>query len=235
MSLRKTMGSPKHIKEQIKKFKEELAPASLLAVTKYSKNEDLIHAYEVGQRDFGESRVQELALKAQKLEEMGHIGIHWHFIGHLQTNKVNRLLKTPGLSFIHSVDSLKLLETLYKKQDLFEGDRLNFFLEIKTTDEEEKSGILDGQQLVECIRLIQDRSDSVLNFYGLMTMGAIRTENFNEDARTSFKKLREIRDRIQNNYNFHDLKLSMGMSSDYQMALDEGTDWVRIGSAIFKD
>ena len=93
------MGSPKHIKEQIKKFKEELAPASLLAVTKYSKNEDLIHAYEVGQRDFGESRVQELALKAQKLVEMGHIGINWHFIGHLQTNKVNRLLKTPPLFY----------------------------------------------------------------------------------------------------------------------------------------
>lgn len=228
------MGNRKHIQEQIHKFTEGLAPAKLLAVTKYSKNEDLIHAYEAGQRDFGESRVQELAAKAEELQE-DYQGIQWHFIGHLQSNKMNRLLKTPGLSFIHSIDSMKLLETLYKKQEQFEGSKLNFFLEVKTTDEEEKGGIPDYAQLCDCVKFIQDQGKSVLNFYGLMTMGPIRTDNFEDGARSSFKKLRETRDQIQADFGLSELRLSMGMSSDYQFALDEGTDWVRIGSAIFKE
>ncbi len=234
MSLPKTMGNKKEIQNQINHFIEELAPARLLAVSKYSDLEDIIHAYDAGQRDFGESRVQDLKSKAEELSQRGYEDIRWHFIGHIQSNKFNRLLKIPGLKYIHSIDSFKVLEELFKKEDHFEGDYLRFFLEFKTTGEEEKAGITSYDELAKCTNFILNHPQSNFIFNGLMTMGPIRTENFEEDARRSFRKLRKTRDQLMDDFDLPRLKLSMGMSSDYKFALEEKTDWVRIGSSIFK-
>jgi len=232
---RQKMSKSDYIQSQIKHFESELRPAKLLAVTKYSDIEDLISAYEVGQKDFGESRVQALSERANQLVNKGISDINWHFIGHLQSNKINKLLKVPNLLYIHSIDSFKTLETLYKKEDLFEGKSLNFFLEYKTTEEEEKAGLATLDELKKCVDFIQKQKSSKFKLVGLMTMGPIRTETFEEDARRSFRLLRETRDLIHTDFGLSGLQLSMGMSSDYLFALKEGTDWVRIGSAIFKD
>ncbi|TNF04268.1 MAG: YggS family pyridoxal phosphate-dependent enzyme [Deltaproteobacteria bacterium] len=229
------MGNKKEIQKQILHFKQELSPARLLAVTKYSELEDLISAYEAGQRDFGESRIQDLKAKAEELSSRGYLDIRWHFIGHIQSNKFNRLLKIPGLTYIHSIDSFKILEDLYKKEDHFEGQYLRFFLEFKTTDEDEKGGIDSYDELAKCTNFILNHPQSKFIFHGLMTMGPIRTENFEEDAIKSFKKLRKTRDQLKADFDLPKLKLSMGMSSDYKFALKEGSDWVRIGSSIFKE
>lgn len=231
----KTMSKSVHIKSKINHFKSELTPANLLAVTKYSEIEDVISSYKAGQKDFGESRVQSLSERANALISEGITDIKWHFIGHLQTNKINKLLKVPNLLYIHSIDSLKVLEALYKKEELFQGENLNFFLEFKTTKEEEKGGLATYDELKKCVEFIKEQKCAKFKFIGLMTMGPIRTETFEEDARQSFKTLRETRDLIQADFGLSGLQLSMGMSSDYSYALEEGTDWVRIGSAIFKD
>ena len=210
-----------------------LGNSSLVAVTKYSPVDDIRYAYEWGQRDFGENRVQDLEEKAQSFQKLD-LGPRWHFIGKLQSNKINQLFKIPNLFAIHSVDSLKLLQKLYQKESQFEGDSLMFFLQIKTSDEEEKSGFESKEEIYEALSFIEKRSDSKLRFFGLMTMGKVRTTEFEKDATKCFEKLKRLRDDINNNFTFPSLKLSMGMSQDYTIAVSLQSDFVRIGSMIFK-
>lgn len=223
------------LRENLEQIKKNLHQATLIAVSKFKPIDDLIAAYEAGQRDFGENRVQELKDKSLYFETHGFKDIRWHFIGHLQTNKVNSLLKTPNLAYIHSVDSLNLLQELYKKEALLQGRKVQFLLEIKTSDEEEKEGIESEEELLEIMGLIQARKQSALMFAGLMTMGKIRTDHLLNDARLCFQKLKLKREALEKNYGFSSLKLSMGMSQDWPVAVEEGADFIRVGSAIFGD
>lgn len=227
------MNRKKLITQNIKEFTQKVYPAHLLAVSKYSSVEDISFAYGAGQRDFGESRVQDLKDKSEELFLAGCKSIRWHFIGHIQTNKLNRLLKIRGLRYIHSIDSMNLLESLYERIDHFEGEKLSFFLQVKTTDEEEKGGFSNYDEIGGAVNYIFNHENQRLNFHGLMTMGAIRTEDFEESARASFKNLVEIKRQLQKDFELKPLKLSMGMSSDYKLALEYGSDWVRIGSLLF--
>lgn len=227
------MPKSQTIRNNLERIKAEAGKCTLVAVTKYYPVDDVFMAYEAGHRDFGESRVQDLKKKSDELVQKGYNDVNWHFIGHLQTNKVNTLLKIPHLKYIHSVDSVKLLETLYSKSDLILSDKIDYFLQLKTTDEEEKHGIDGDHELADCLEFILDTKNSKFNFLGLMTIGKIRTEDFEQDARESFTKLKKYRMLIEKNYGMKNLKLSMGMSDDYKIALDEGSDFIRLGSILF--
>lgn len=214
----------------LRDLKTELGSSTLVAVSKYSPVEDVIDAYSCGQIDFGENRVSELRAKADAFSQKELNFVRWHFIGTLQTNKVKDLLKIQNLTAIHSVGSLKLVFELLKYESLFEGEELKLFFQLNTSHEEEKSGFEHLDDLKEAIELIESQKDSKLKAFGLMTMGAIRTENFEAAAIVSFRELKQAREKLSR----PELKLSMGMSQDYKIALSEGADFVRIGSLIFK-
>ncbi|MBC7428624.1 MAG: YggS family pyridoxal phosphate-dependent enzyme [Bacteriovorax sp.] len=218
---------------RLRDLKVELAHATLVAVSKYSPIEDVIEAYKCGQIDFGENRVSELKTKADIFQEKNFSNVRWHFIGVLQTNKVKDLLKTPNLWAIHSVSSKKIVEELIKRESEFTGIELKLFFQFNTSHEAEKTGFETIEELQESIELIRSLKNSKLKLFGLMTMGAIRTDNVLTDAVKCFQKLKIIRALLVKNYNL-ELKLSMGMSGDYKEALEEGADFVRIGSLIFK-
>jgi pyridoxal phosphate enzyme (YggS family) len=213
---------------------EKAANAVLVAVSKYSSVEDVLLAYSLGQMDFGENRVADLEAKAQSFKLAHKENVRWHFIGTLQTNKVRDLLRVPNLHSIHSVSSLKLLEEIIKRESEFQGSELKLFFQLNTSHEEEKSGFETVLEVIGAMELLLAQKDSKLRCYGLMTMGSIRSTDFEGAAKESFHQLKEARDLILKQLNLHDLKLSMGMSQDYKIALSEGADYVRVGSLIFK-
>lgn len=185
-----------------------------------------------GQKAFGENKVKELKTKAGFFKENNYKDVQWHFIGHLQSNKVKDLLKIPNLFAIHSIDSIKLLQEVIHEQKLLKGAELKLFLQVNTSHEAEKSGFETLVEVLEAVKLLE--GNSVLKFCGLMTMGTIRTENFETEAKRCFMELQIMKDKIQKKEGLSDLKLSMGMSQDYAIAVNEGADYVRIGTAIFK-
>lgn len=166
--------------------------------------------------------MQELADKASELQRICP-EIRWHFIGSLQSNKINNLLKVPNLVSIHSIDSIKLLNKLLNKKI---DTKVGVFLQVNTSGEMEKSGFEDFSQLQSAVESMKSEC-----FYlqGLMTIGKIRTDNFENDAKACFLRLNEYKDRL----NIDNLELSMGMSSDYKIAIAMGSNWIRIGSGIF--
>jgi len=228
------MSTKTRIAKNIRELKAECKQAILVAVTKYSPLEDVLLAFDAGVSDFGENRTSDLMEKAQAFHERNLSKVRWHFIGHLQSNKVKELYKIPNLFAVHSVDSIRLLEEMYKREGEFKGRELKIFLQVKTSEEAEKSGFETLEELSEAIELMNTKRDSKLKLHGLMTMGAIRTENFEVDARKSFQSLKRVRDSLREKFQLPDLKLSMGMSQDYQIALSEGADYIRVGSLIFK-
>lgn len=215
-----------NICENIELIRSELNPnTKLIAVSKTKPSSLIREAYNCGQRDFGENKVQELLEKSIELKDLTEI--RWHFIGNLQSNKVNQLLKVQNLYSIHSIDSTKLLRKILSKRLT---SKIKLFLQINTSEELEKNGYDFGDSLGEDIKLILD--SECFEFIGLMTIGKIRSENFEDDARLCFRKLSDKRKKLDSNYNLN-LELSMGMSSDYLIALDYDTNWVRIGSKVF--
>jgi len=222
------------LQDRLEKIQQELKDTALVVVTKYVNFDKVLNCYNMGVRDFGESRLQDLQEKARLLAEKNIHDHRWHFIGHLQSNKINSLLKIKNLYLIHSVDSLKLLQELLKKSHLLEHP-VGLLLEVNTSGEKEKSGFGDYLGLQETVEYFIQQKNSSWRFRGLMTMGRIRTDNFKEDARECFQKLKEYRQKLQEEFHLSDLKLSMGMSQDYSIALEEGADYVRLGSAIFED
>lgn len=222
------------IESRLKKLKTELKKVELIAVSKYSEIEDVVMAYECGQLSFGENRVSDLELKAEHFKSNHLKNVKWHFIGHLQSNKVRDLLKIPGLYAIHSVDSIRLLEELLKKEHEFKGPELKIFFQVNTSHENEKSGFESMEELKNAVQLLISRTDSKLKLEGLMTMGAIRTDDIKASAIKSFRDLKAIKEQLSTSFAQAHLKLSMGMSGDYKEALSEGADYIRIGSLIFK-
>ena len=199
--------------------------AKLIAVTKTKPASDIELAYQCGQRIFGENKVQELLDKANLLQLEN---IQWHFIGHLQSNKINMLLKVPNLKSIHSIDSIKLLNKLLSKSP---GKSIGVFLQVNTSDEDEKSGFTSIDEIIQGIDLLEGSND--FYFQGLMTIGKIRTENFEQDALHCFKQLVDLKHDLSQKASNHGIELSMGMSNDYPIALKSGANWIRVGSSIF--
>lgn len=229
------MIKKEELEARLNTIKNDLNGAVLVAVSKYSPVEDVALAYSLGQMDFGENRVTDLAAKAGSFQFNQRQNVRWHFIGTLQTNKVKELMKIPNLWAIHSVSSKKLLEEILRREGEFHGPELNLFFQLNTSKEEEKSGFDTVEEIAEAIELLQAKKKSNLVCYGLMTMGSIREENFEEAAKKSFSELKAAREYLAEKLKLPNLKLSMGMSQDYKIALEEGADFIRVGSMIFKE
>lgn len=199
--------------------------AVLVAVSKTKPIEDILALYELGHRDFGENYVQELVEKQQQLPG----DIRWHFIGHLQTNKVKYL--APFVHLIHGVDSLKLADEI-NKQGKKNGRVLDILFQIHIAVEETKFGF-DESELKEAIQLLEKDSLSNTRIRGLMGMAS-----FTNDQKlilNEFRSLKNLFDQFKHSTTsqIEFDTLSMGMSSDYQQALEEGSTMIRVGSLIF--
>jgi PLP dependent protein len=214
---------------QLASITDQLGPAHLLIACKGRSLEDIETYYRLGHRDFGENKVQELETKAQALRERCP-ELRWHMIGHLQSNKINHLFRVPGLVAIHSVHDRHLLDKLLASQDKLEH-ALNLFLQVNTSHELEKSGFETYTELEMAAQIL--RGNSKLKLAGLMTMGTIRTQNFEAEARRCFEELRAFKEKLETDLG-SPLQLSMGMSQDYYWALQEKTDWIRLGTVMFE-
>jgi pyridoxal phosphate enzyme (YggS family) len=207
--------------DNYRRIKEEAGRyhASITAVSKKKSVEDIIELIRAGQEVFGENYVQELVTKQKELPPA-----KWHFIGHLQSNKVRQII--PFITLIQSVDSIKLLNEI-DRQAAAEGRVVDCLLEIHIASEETKSGFT----VQEADGFLGNGSTgkySNINFRGLMGMASNSEDN--DLVRNEFRALRKLFDRYRSaSFN----ELSMGMTSDYRIALDEGSTMIRIGSAIF--
>lgn len=194
----------------------------LLAVSKTFPAQDILAAYEAGQRLFGENRIQELETKVPNLPK----DIQWHLIGHLQSNKAAKAVALAA--WTHSVDSQKLLEKIARCASET-GVRPTILLELNVSGEESKDGV---RQADDAMRLAEAAAkEPAVNFAGLMTMAPLDADE--ALRRRVFSGLREMRDRMESALSIKLPELSMGMSLDYVEAIKEGSTLVRIGTAIF--
>lgn len=200
----------------------------LIVVTKFHPEEALMEAYEAGARNFGENHVQELVPKAEHLPK----DIRWHFVGNLQRNKVKRII--PFVSLIHSVDSKRLFDEVLKRAE--EAQRVvDILLEVHIGGEETKEGIAPSEldELTkECIEAIKERP--FVRIRGLMGMASHTDDK--EQIRREFARLKRLFEQQKSHYftseeSFFDT-LSMGMSNDWPIAVEEGSTMIRVGTAI---
>jgi len=226
------------ISENIAQLQERIANAArragrrpdqiaLMAVTKTHPPERIREAYDAGLRLFGENRVQEFAGKGGALGDLQ--SAEWHMIGHLQTNKAGKAVEL--FSAVDSVDSLKLAEKLNAAAQAL-GKRLTVLIELNVGGEEAKSGVALGSQELEDLLHAAPRLEA-LEFRGLMTVPPYTDDP--EGSRPCFRKLRELRDAIASrklSAISMDV-LSMGMSHDFEVAVEEGSTCVRVGMSIF--
>lgn len=217
-------------KENYERICDELkkANAQLVAVSKTKPVQAIRELYDLGHRDFGENYVQELTEKQPQLPQ----DIRWHFIGHLQTNKVKYI--APFVHLIHGIDSLKLLKEV-NKQAIKNNRTISVLLQVHIAQEETKFGLDESEldQLFYTGATDELRQLSNIQIEGLMGMASFSD---NEDlVRSEFKKLKRLFDKYASlplpNTKF--TTLSMGMSGDYRLALAEGSNLVRIGSLLF--
>ena len=204
------------MKERIEELLNEIGDTTLVAVSKTKSNEEILEAYNFGIRDFGENYVQELVSKMDNLPN----DIKWHMIGHLQTNKVKDLVKR-NIFLIESVDSIKLAKEI-NKEAIKNNKSINILIEANISNDPNKTGC-NINELDNLINEVKELSN--INLLGLMAI-APHTDNI-EEIKNSFKEMNELK----NKYNLE--LLSQGMSSDYKLAIEVGTDIIRIGTKIF--
>lgn len=215
------------IKENLRKVKESIPKdVTLVAVSKTKPNEDLMEAYEAGQRILGENRVQELVDKAEALPK----DIEWHMIGHLQRNKVKYI--APFVNLIHGVDSVRLLKEI-NKQGKKNKRIIDVLLQFHIATEETKFGF-DFEEAKELLESPEFPELQHINIRGVMGMATFTEDK--EKVRDEFRTLNNYFLVLKSHFfKFNDnfQVISMGMSNDYQIAIEEGSNMVRIGSSIF--
>lgn len=215
------------IKKQLENIKSEITnEVTLVAVSKKKSNDVIIEAYEAGQRIFGENRVQELTDKYEALPK----DIEWHMIGHLQTNKVKYIV--PFVALIHGVHKFKLLKEINKQAK--KVDRIiDVLIQFHIAQEDSKFGF-DFDEAKEMLESDQIHTLENINFRGVMGMATF-TDN-EEQVRDEFRTLNNYFQVFKSNFfkfNEDFNIISMGMSGDYKIAIEEGSNMVRVGSAIF--
>lgn len=202
------------------------ANVCLVAVSKTKPVADLLEAYQAGQRHFGENKVQEMTEKWEVLPK----DIQWHLIGHLQTNKVKFI--APYVYLIHSMDSLKLLAEI-NKQGVKCHRIISVLLQFYIAKEETKFG-LDFKEATQLLN-----SEEYKSFKNIQIVGVMGMASFTDDAaivRAEFSQLKELFSQLKNSFFLNDesfKEISMGMSGDYQLAIEQGSTMVRVGSSIF--
>ena len=198
----------------------------LIAVSKTFSKENIEEAYACGQRHFGENKVQELTEKASSLPT----DIKWHMIGHLQTNKIKYI--APFIHLIHSVDSQKLLEAI-NKEAIKNNRTINVLLQIHVAQEETKFG-LHPTELIELLDNKEWQKLTNIKICGLMGVASFTTDT--EQIKQEFQQIKQIFDHCKKQYFSADeafKEISMGMTSDYKIAVSQGSTLVRIGNGIF--
>jgi len=216
------------IADNLLKYKKELEGENveLIAVSKFNTTDAILEAYNAGQRVFGENIVQELVEKEEVLPK----DIQWHLIGHLQTNKVKYI--APFIQLIQSVDSIKLLAEI-NKQALKNKRVIDCLLQIYIADEDTKFG-LDHAELIELLRSEEYMEMKNIRITGLM--GIASNNALEKQTKDEFQELKVLFDGIKLSFFRKEdsfKELSMGMSGDYKLAIEEGSTMVRIGSSIF--
>ncbi|MDP3976146.1 MAG: YggS family pyridoxal phosphate-dependent enzyme [bacterium] len=208
------------IKENVERFRSQLGSVQLMVVTKHRSAQQIRQVIDAGVQCIGENRLQEIEDKydLKLFRELKQKGGELHFIGHLQTNKTAKVVRFSDC--IQSVDSLRLAEEI-ERQAAKLGKTMPIFLELNLTGEEQKHGLSEADlaSSVEAIRTLQH-----LQLRGLMCMGK---DDDLEATRSAFRRCRQLAEQFQLP------EVSMGMSGDYQVALQEGSTMIRVGSAIF--
>ncbi len=194
----------------------------IVAVSKYSTAEEIQSLLEVGQRAFGENKVQDLITKSQELEDLP---IEWHFIGNLQKNKINNLIDANPM-LMQSLDSLELALAMNSKLKA-KDQTMDMLVQVNSANEASKSG-LSVDETLDTYAQISEQCPNI-NLKGLMSIGAHSDDK--KLIKQSFEQTRALFDKLPNN---QDLICSMGMSSDYELAILCGSNMVRIGSKLFK-
>jgi pyridoxal phosphate enzyme (YggS family) len=214
-----------HLKHSIKEVctsgGRDFNSITLIAVSKTFSPEEILVVNKEGHTDFGENKVQELL---KKYEELKDTNIKWHLIGRLQTNKVKYIAEFVHL--IHSVDSIKLAKEI-DRQGGKAARVINVLVQVNTSGEESKSGIEPGEAAALCAETAKLRN---VRLKGLMTIGALTGDR--DIIRANFKTLKRLYDELKPLHPDFEF-LSMGMTSDYDIALEEGSNMLRVGSAIF--
>jgi len=212
------------------------ASVTLLAVSKKKSASLILEAIEAGLQHFGENRVEEAIDKIPDVHQLTDKALYWHFVGHIQSRKARHI--TPQFHLIHSVDSLKLAEKLSRNMEDGGSKRLNVLLQMNVSGEEAKGGFearhwqqdaAVKDELVETVGRIVELPG--LTVRGLMTMAPIVEDM--EDTRPIFSGLHELRDMLQAQLAVDLPELSMGMTDDFPIAIEEGATIIRVGRAIF--
>lgn len=214
------------IAENLLKIEQELPKTvTLVAVSKTKPVEQLLEAYNAGQRIFGENKVQELCAKAEVMPD----DVEWHMIGHLQSNKVKYI--APFVSLIHGVDSFKLLKEI-NKQGLKNNRKIPCLLQFHIAQEETKFGF-DMPEVNQLLSSTEFADLTNIEIKGVMGMATFT--NNEAQVRSEFAYLKKCFDHLQSTHFRHEHfdVISMGMSGDYKLAIEEGSTMVRIGSSIF--
>ena len=195
----------------------------IIAISKYSSVTDINTLYNAGQRAFGENKVQDLKLKNQELEDLP---LQWHFVGRLQSNKINNLIDL-NLSLMHSLDSFDLAIQLNKKLSA-KKKTMKCLLQINSANEQSKAGVSSS----EAISVYEQISTTCPNIklVGVMSIGANTSDK--KLVKESFKITKKIFDKLQDSGAIY---CSMGMSSDFELAIKCGSNMIRVGSSLFKD
>lgn len=216
------------VRENLLQIQEDIAPykPNIIAVTKYFDENAIIEAYNAGLRDFAESRVIEAVEKINNLPAEIRNNSKFHFIGHLQTNKVKKVL--PTFDYIHSVDSLKLAKVI-SDEALVLGKVQNVFLQVNNANEEQKFG-LSKKDIFEVFP--QVKALPSINIVGIMNMAPLGASD--DELNRLFEDVLNIKNELEQKFNCELKELSMGMSQDYKIAVKHGATMLRIGRKLFK-
>lgn len=198
----------------------------IIGVTKYFGLNAIINGYKAGLRNFGESRANDAISKIKSLPNEIRKNVKFHFIGHLQTNKAEAVVEY--FDYIHSVDSLKLAKVISNAACRL-NKREKVLLQVNNAGEEQKFGYTKEQLRAEFKDLLDLKSIEIVGLMNMAPLGAPKTE-----LRSLFRDLREFRDELQKDYGIELPELSMGMSDDYNIAVEEGATMIRIGRKLFK-
>lgn len=216
------------VKRNLLQIQEEIAPCKprIIAVTKYFDEAAIVTAYNAGIRDFGESRVIEASAKIENLPEDVRENSTFHFIGHLQTNKVKQALKV--FEYIHSVDSVKLAQTI--SQNALElGKIQKVLIQINNANEEQKFGFSKDEVFDKFEQL---KSLNGIEIVGVMNMAPLNAED--KEIERLFSEITQIKDSLEKKFNCELKEISMGMSQDYQIAAQQGSTMLRVGRKLFR-
>lgn len=215
------------VRENLLQIQEDIAPykPNIIAVTKYFDEKAMIEAYNAGLRDFAESRAVEAVEKIENLPAEVRNNSKFHFIGHLQTNKVKKVV--PIFDYIHSVDSLKLTKAIADEAKLF-GKVQNILLQVNNANEEQKFGF-SKKEIFEVFPSIKELSS--VSIAGIMNMAPLGASE--EELNRLFEDVFNIKKELEQRFDCELRELSMGMSQDYKIAVKHGATMLRIGRKLF--